>query len=120
LALRLTSSSIWSEDLNNLLPFYRDVLGMPVRLETPGYVQLGEPSDPPLALGTHSEVHGKASEPARHIVALETSNIRQEYARLKALGVEFLEEPADGGGPVIVAAFKDPEGNYLQLVEFKR
>lgn len=120
MAVRLSSTSIWSEDLHNLLPFYRDVLGMPVRLETPGFVQLGEATDPPLALGTHSEVHGKATDPARHIVSLETSNIRDEYARLKGLGVEFLEEPADTGAPVIFAAFKDPEGNYLQLIEFKR
>ena len=27
-------SSIWSADLNNLLPFYRDVLALPVGLET--------------------------------------------------------------------------------------
>ncbi len=119
MALKLTSSSIWSEDLNNLLPFYRDVLGMPVRMESPRYVMLGEPDDPPLALGSHSDVHGKATDPARHIVSLETNNIREEYARLKAQGVEFMEEPVDDGGPVIFATFKDPEGNFLQLIEFK-
>ena len=69
MAVKLTSTSIWSQDLNNVLPFYRDVLGMPVRMETPRYVQLGEPADPPLALGSHSDVHGKATDPARHIVA---------------------------------------------------
>ena len=26
-------ASIWSEDLNNLLPFYRDVLGLKVAME---------------------------------------------------------------------------------------
>ena len=118
MAVKLTSTSIWSQDLNNLLPFYRDVLGMPVRMESPRYVQLGDPADPPLALGSHSDVHGKATDPARHIVALETSDIHAEYARLKAQGVEFLEEPVDGG-PVIFASFKDPEDNILQLIQFK-
>lgn len=102
-----------------MLPFYRDVLGMPVRLELPGYVQLGGPDESPLALGTHSEVRGRATYPARHIVTLETSDIHAEYKRLKAKGVEFLEAPNENGGPVMFAAFKDPESNILQLVEFK-
>ena len=34
----LRTSSIWSESLNNLLPFYRDTLGLKVSVETPGFV----------------------------------------------------------------------------------
>lgn len=115
--MKLTSVSIWSEDLQHLLPFYRDVLGMPLRLETPGFVMLGGPDEPAVALGTHSEVHGRASDPARHIVSFEVPDIRAEYARLTGRGVEFLEEPQDGGD-VKFATFKDPEGNLLQLVQF--
>ena len=37
----LRISSIWSEDLNNLLPFYRDTLGLSVGMEAPGFVILG-------------------------------------------------------------------------------
>ena len=115
----LGGASIWSEDLTNLLPFYRDTLGLPVALETPGFVVLGDPGGgPALALGTHSKVKGKAKEPQRHIVSLTTDDIKAEYGRLKNAGVEFLEEPTDGG-QVIFASFKDPEGNYLQLLEFK-
>ena len=38
----LSGASIWSEDLNNLLPFYRDVLGLKVAFESPGFVGFGE------------------------------------------------------------------------------
>ena len=38
----LRVSSIWSEDLNNLLPFYRDTLGLKVGLDAPGFVVLGD------------------------------------------------------------------------------
>ncbi len=31
----LSAVSIWSADLNNLLPFYRDVLGLEVALQSP-------------------------------------------------------------------------------------
>jgi catechol 2,3-dioxygenase-like lactoylglutathione lyase family enzyme len=57
---QFAGASVWSEDLNNLLPFYRDVLGLKVTQESPGYVVLGgDPSGATwIGLGTHSEVHG--------------------------------------------------------------
>ena len=115
----LCIATIFSEDLNNLLPFYRDVVGLPVGNEGPGFVVLGPPEGPSIGLGTHSEVRGRASEPARHIVGLETDDIRADYERLKGRGVAFLEEPT-AGGPVTFATFEDPEGNYVQLIQFNR
>ena len=76
----LRTSSIWSEDLNNLLPFYRDTLGMKVSVETPGFVVLGDLGGTTVALGTHSEVRGMAKEPQRHIVGLETDDVRAEHS----------------------------------------
>jgi len=61
----LSGATVWSEDLNNLLPFYRDTLGLRVSLETPAFVVLGDGNGPNLALGTHSEVKGRASDPYR-------------------------------------------------------
>lgn len=116
---QLCISSVFSEDLNNLLPFYRDVLGLVAGTEEHGFVVLGDPSGPVVGLGTHSEVHGRAVDPGRHIVGLETDDIQAEYKRLKQLGVEFLEEPTPGG-PIMFATLKDPEGNYVQLVQFNR
>ena len=113
----LRVSSIWSEDLSNLLPFYRDTLGLKVGMEAPGFVILGDPNSPAAALGTHSEVHGKAVDPARHIVGFDTDDIKGDCARLKSAGVEFVEEPNNQGG-VWIATFKDPEGNLVQLLQF--
>ena len=112
----LRGATIWSEDLNNLLPFYRDTLGLKVGMDAPGFVILGDPNAPALALGTHSEIHGSAKEPARHIVGFETDDIQADCARLKAAGVEFVEEPnkIDNGW---IATFKDPEGNLVQLLQ---
>ena len=115
----LRVSSIWSEDLNNLLPFYRDVVGLPVGMESPGFVVLGDPNGAAVALGTHSEVRGPASDAARHIAGFETDDIEGEFARLKGEGVKFIEEPTEAGdGGVRVATFKDPEGNLVQLLQF--
>jgi hypothetical protein len=38
----LSGATIWSEDVNNLLPFYRDTLGLMVGMETPGSVMAAE------------------------------------------------------------------------------
>jgi len=114
----LRVSSIWSEDVKKLLPFYRDTLGLKVGLETPGFVVFGDPNAPAVALGTHSEVQGKAVDPARHIVGFDTDDVRGEAARLKSAGVEFVEEPNQQNG-LWIATFKDPEGNLLQLLQFE-
>jgi predicted enzyme related to lactoylglutathione lyase len=113
----LGGTSIWSADLNNLLPFYRDVVGMKVAMESPDFVVLGDDANAPsLCLGTHSEVKGKASDPYRHMVGLNTNDLDGDYQRLAAAGVEFIEKPADYGG-LRIATLRDPEGNLVQLFE---
>ena len=112
----LRGATTWSEDLNNLLPFYRDLLGLPVAIQIPGFVVLGKLGAATLALGTHSEVHGKNTDPARHMVGLTTDDVRTDWKRLKAAGVEFVEDPTDYGN-MRIATLKDPEGNLVQLLE---
>lgn len=112
----LRGATTWSEDLNKLLPFYRDLLGLPVAIETPGFVVLGELGAPALALGTHSEVRGRNADPARHMVALNTDDVDADWKRLKAAGVEFLEGPTDYG-QLRIATLRDPEGNLIQLLQ---
>ena len=112
----LRGASIWSEDVKNLLPFYRDVLGLKVALESPGFVVLGDLGAPALALGTHSQVRGRNADPARNMIALRTDDVRGDWKRLKSAGVEFVEDPTDYTN-VRIATLKDPEGNLVQLLE---
>ena len=108
---KLAGASIWSEDVNNLLPFYRDVLGLAVTVQTPGFVVLGG-----LGLGTHSQVRGRNADPARHMVGLTTTDIMADWKRLKDAGVEFVEDPTDYGN-LMIATLKDPEGNLVQFFQ---
>ena len=114
----LSGATIWSEDLNKLLPFYRDVLGLAVRIQTPAFVVFGEAGAPAFALGTHSEVHGHNADAARHMVGLTTDNVTADWKRLKTAGVEFVEDPKDYGN-LWIATLKDPEGNLVQLLQIK-
>jgi len=113
----LSGATIWSEDLNKLLPFYRDTLGLKPGIETPGFVVFGDPGAPNFALGTHSEVKGINADPARHMVGFLTDDIEAEVVGLKAKGVRFVSDP-EKFDQVTVATLKDPEGNYVQLLQF--
>lgn len=112
--------SIWSSDLNNLLPFYRDIVGLPVQIDgADGFALLGEPGQPALGLGTHSDVRGPSTDPYRIMVGFTTTDIQADFARMKAAGAEFIEEPnLQPGGGLWLATFKDPEGNIGQLFQF--
>ena len=112
----LSAVSVWSADLSNLLPFYRDVLGLRVVIESPRFVVLGEIGGPSLGLGTHSDVRGRNADPARHMIGLATDDVAADWKRLKAAGVEFVEAPTDYD-TVSIATLKDPEGNLIQLIE---
>jgi predicted enzyme related to lactoylglutathione lyase len=118
---RFAGATIWSEDLNNLLPFYRDVLGLKVVQESQGFVVLGgdQPDVPSLALGTHSEVRGRNADPARHMVGFESDDLTADWQRLKAAGVEFIEDPTDYGDGMSLATLKDPEGNLVQIWQYR-
>lgn len=117
---QFSGASLWSEDLNNLLPFYRDVLGINVTMESPGFVILGatSPDAPGMGLGTHSEIHGRNADPSRHLISFMSDDIRADWERLKAAGVEFIQDP-DEDDMLIIATLKDPEGNYVQLLQWK-
>jgi predicted enzyme related to lactoylglutathione lyase len=117
---QFAGASIWSEDLNNLLPFYRDLLGLKVAQESPGFVLLGEdqPGALSLGLGTHSEVHGRNNDPARHMLGFESDDLAADFKRLKEAGVEFIEDPTDYGG-MMMATLKDPEGNLVQIWQYQ-
>jgi glyoxylase I family protein len=109
-------TTVWSEDLNNLLPFYRDTLGLKPGVESPEFVVFGDSDKPSMALGTHSDVKGKNSDPARHMVGFESDDLDGDFQTLKSKGVEFIEEPTEYSG-MRIATLKDPEGNLVQLFQ---
>jgi predicted enzyme related to lactoylglutathione lyase len=71
-----------------------------------------------MGLGTHSEVHGRNTDPARHMIGFNTDDIQADYQRLKAAGVEFIQEPTQYD-ELWIATLKDPEGNLVQLFDYR-
>ena len=112
--LNLNSIMIGSDQPEALAEFYRKVLGKPADMAEDGWYgwQLGSTY---LNIGEHSEVKGKAKEPQRIILNLETSQIKEEFSRIKGVGAQVIKEPYEMEG-MWIATFADPDGNYFQLM----
>ena len=108
--------TIWTDDLDRLLPFYRDILGLTPHSVHPtsAAFSFGEVR---LNLGLHSEVTGKTRDPYRIMINLGTQDIHDAHRRLTAQEVEFLRPPEQEHWGGWVATFLDPDGNVLQLLQ---
>jgi predicted enzyme related to lactoylglutathione lyase len=100
-----------------LAEFYAKVFGRPADMADGGYSgwQVGNCY---LTIGEHSEVHGKAKEPARILLNFESQDVPAEFQRLKQLGVTVIKEPyqmeeMESGW---IATLADPDGNFIQLM----
>ena len=108
--------TIWTDDLERLVRFYRDTLRLKLRDYKQGWANFAW-GDMRLNLGLHDQVKGQARDPHRIMISFRVSDINAEYQRLLAEDVEFIRvpEPEHWGGNVVT--FLDPDGNVLQLLE---
>lgn len=67
-------------------------------------------------IGGHDQVQGQNQDAARLMVNFQTTDVQGEFERIKALGAEVVKEPYEMQEGMWVATFKDPDGNYFQLM----
>jgi catechol 2,3-dioxygenase-like lactoylglutathione lyase family enzyme len=104
---------VFVKDLDRMVAFYRDVLGMSVVDESTGWVEFGAGvalHAIPASIAEGIEIAGVREEAAVKVV-LEVTSVERETERLQGLGVKVKERP---WGSV---DFVDPEGNVLQIAE---
>ena len=106
-----------SERFDEMARFYRDVLGLPVRSDRPGFINFVF-GDQRLTVAIHSAVSGPSHDPDRLMINFSTLDAASAVAHLVAAGVDIVRnaEREKWGG--WVATFRDPDGNLLQLLEF--
>lgn len=126
--MKIKLTSIMVDDQDKALAFYTDVLGFQKKHEIPvgeykwlTVVSPEGPDDLELSLEPNGNPAAKAFQKAMFeqgipLAAFEVSDMAAEFARLKALGVAFTQEPA-AMGPVIIARFSDTCGNLIQLYQ---
>jgi predicted enzyme related to lactoylglutathione lyase len=114
--LNLNSIMIGTKQPAVLAAFYEKVLGKAAEMvdEENGFWgwQVGSTS---LSVLEHSEMGGNAKDPGRVMFNFETTQVKEEFERIKPLGGAVIREPYEIGGGW-VATLADPDGNYFQLV----
>ena len=107
---------LWTENVERLAAFYRDVLELTPHSVRDTLVAFRF-GDVRLSVGLHSGVKGRAKDPNRVMVNLGVRDIHGTYARLQRKGVVFSRPPEREHWGGWVATFQDPDGNILQLLE---
>jgi catechol 2,3-dioxygenase-like lactoylglutathione lyase family enzyme len=123
---------LYVRDQDEAREFYVDKLGFRVHTDARNgdyrWLTVQHPDQPTFQLGlfrpgppvhdtatarTLAEMVAKGAMPP---LVLAVDDCRAAHARLKALGVEFTQEPVDRYGAVD-AGFRDPSGNGWKLIE---
>lgn len=118
--MNITSLSVQLASANPeaLRAFYRDVVQLPVDPEMGDGAFVTGPAGN-LFVVDHSDVSGPARDAARAIIDLHITGIDEEHERLKAAGVTFTREKGVEWWGGVISTFNDPDGNIIQLMEFK-
>ena len=110
--------AIWTDNMDEMLAFYKETLGLTPHSERPNFVSF-KWGAVRLGLGAHSDVSGETREPYRVMVNFGVDDIHQEHVRLVSKGVEFIRPPEKEQWGGWVATFHDPDGNTLQLMQLR-
>jgi catechol 2,3-dioxygenase-like lactoylglutathione lyase family enzyme len=124
--VRINLASVFVDDQDKALRFYTEVLGFRKKTEVPvgqhrwlTVVSPEAPEGPELVLepGDHPAVRPFKEALVRDgipFASFAVADVQTEYERLRALGVQFTQEPVQMG-PVMTAVLDDTCGNLIQL-----
>lgn len=108
------------ESLERSVMFYRDVVGLEVRIEGDGYVEFEMPNTK-FSLFERSklpELIGRegGTAPCGEIGFL-VDDVDEEATRLRGLGVEILSGPVDRPRRERTLHIADPDGNVIEFAQ---
>jgi predicted enzyme related to lactoylglutathione lyase len=105
----------WVTDMDRAVSFYRDALGLEVRMRHEDrWAELDAGS---IRIGLHGAVDGRPTSPGGTAVFL-VEDLDASTAALRGRGVVFDEHLGEVPGYARYASFADPDGNAMQLIEY--
>lgn len=129
--MRIVLTSMFVPDQEHALRFYTDVLGFTKKTEFPvgadRWLTVVSPEQPDgVELSLVPDSH-PAVRPFKEALANDgipatsfaVDDVHAEFDRLRALGVEFAQQPVDLG-PTTTAVFDDTCGNLIQIAQKNR
>ena len=109
--LNLNSVMIGTKQPKALATFYEKMLGRPAEMvdQENGFFgwQVGSSY---FSVLDHSEMGGKTKDPGRVMMNFETTQVKEEFERMKTAGAIVIRAPYEMGGGWI-ATLADPDGN---------
>ena len=107
-------------DQDAAIKFYTEKLGFEPRGDTP-YGENGEDRwvevAPPGSTARLALNPPMGNEPGGGGIGVETTDVRAEYERLKAIGGVDVDEPMEAPGAPLLFMLRDPDGNHIAVVE---
>ncbi len=110
--------NINSEQPAELMRFYAGVVGLP-RHSDPNRESTLVAAGIEIVFDNHSDVSGNAPQPARMLLNLFVDDLAAEQKRIEGHGVTFIRSAGREFWGGVISTFADPDGNYVQLIEFK-
>ena len=129
--MKIKVTSIYVDDQEKALHFYTEVLGFAKKTDFGNgpyrWLTVASPEEPngtELQLALNSNSAAKTYQQAifqqnQPAAMFFTDDIKGDYERIKARGVEFTMPPTDVTASTI-AMLKDTCGNLIQITELKR
>ena len=121
--MRVNYAIVFVSDMNRSVSFYRDVAGLPLRFETPGWTEFAT-DGATLALhtseGSNSEKDDPQQVPAgRCRPGLSVPNLDDFHQRMVERNVACVQEPMEAFG-ARTAQYLDPDGLAISVAEERR
>jgi lactoylglutathione lyase len=108
------------ESLRRSVTFYRDVIGLQVRIEGDGYVEF-EMDNTKFSLFDRSKLPGLIGREGGHPpcgeIGFLIEDVDGEAERLTGLGVEILSGPVDRPWHERTLHIADPDGNIIEFAQ---
>ena len=113
---------VYVKDTKKSLPFYRDVLGMKVKFEDNGWVEMETGA---VTLALHADEKHKVEHAVGPVPVFSVEDIYAAYEGLKNKGVKFDKElqvvcEGEEGKVGKSADFRDPDGNRLSVFGYAK
>ena len=115
--MRVNYAIVFVSDMKRSVAFYRDVIGLPLRFESPGWTEFAT-DGATLALHKSELSTGRrdqaAESPGRCRPGLSVPNLDEFHSRMTAAGVSCVQEPKSIFG-ARVAQYVDPDGLTISV-----
>lgn len=129
MSVALSRCFVTVHDPEAALRFYRDLLGLEVRMDVARgefrWITMGSAGQPEVSIVLSNYLQGSSSDidtlrsllakGALGAVHFRTANLDEVFARLRDAGVEVLDEPTDQPWGVRDCAVRDPSGNVIRF-----